>query len=426
MATKLIAHRLKSKLQLRRDDTGAGLRHYHFSKASLLISTLVIAAIGGYILLSSLALTSNVGDANNDGQVNVTDLSMLLTNYGTSNVACDFNSDGTVNITDLSILLSHYGASVPSGSSLYGVPWQSDGLANLEIGKASGRLISIRFKAEKNEALSSARFYLIYRALGYYAGNGGQVKVDLRTDSGGFPTNTILATYTITNPMSLSANAAFPDVPLNASLIGGQTYHLVFTNPAPDSVNNWVSLDDLSGTTPQPADPDLVITWKYSSTDPWVVNTGHTPIVELSFTDGSNYGQQYIDVRSSSGLVNIGGGTTATETFTPAVNRNIGRVYAQTRKSGSPSALNYTLYENNTQVASASVSAASIGTSYDWVSAAMPYTLKSGFTYKLTLSASSGTYNIYPYQKGISYGFTDPFPGGQSSAGFDWPIYFGP
>jgi len=53
--------------------------------------------------------TAKTGDLNNDGQVNVLDLSILLSNYGSSNQAADINKDGTVNILDLSILLTNYG-----------------------------------------------------------------------------------------------------------------------------------------------------------------------------------------------------------------------------------------------------------------------------------------------------------------------------
>ncbi len=49
------------------------------------------------------------GDINGDGHVNVFDLSILLSNYGSTAANCDLNNDGTVNIFDLSILLSHYG-----------------------------------------------------------------------------------------------------------------------------------------------------------------------------------------------------------------------------------------------------------------------------------------------------------------------------
>ncbi|HET9721517.1 MAG TPA: dockerin type I domain-containing protein [Candidatus Saccharimonadales bacterium] len=50
-----------------------------------------------------------VGDLNSDGQVNITDLSIMLSNWGTTNSTCDLNTNGSVDIFDLSILLSHYG-----------------------------------------------------------------------------------------------------------------------------------------------------------------------------------------------------------------------------------------------------------------------------------------------------------------------------
>ena len=59
---------------------------------------------------SSSAPTPVVGDINGDGTVNIVDLSILLSNWGTSDAAADLNHDGTVNIIDLSILLSHWGA----------------------------------------------------------------------------------------------------------------------------------------------------------------------------------------------------------------------------------------------------------------------------------------------------------------------------
>jgi hypothetical protein len=56
--------------------------------------------------------TTKQGDLNNDGRVNITDLSILLSNWARSNptpAQGDVNGDGNVNITDLSILLSRWG-----------------------------------------------------------------------------------------------------------------------------------------------------------------------------------------------------------------------------------------------------------------------------------------------------------------------------
>jgi len=49
------------------------------------------------------------GDLNDDGQVNGTDLSMLLAAWGTSDPVADLNDDGIVDGTDLSMLLGDWG-----------------------------------------------------------------------------------------------------------------------------------------------------------------------------------------------------------------------------------------------------------------------------------------------------------------------------
>jgi hypothetical protein len=48
------------------------------------------------------------GDLNNDGRVDVLDLSILLSHWQTNYTAADINKDGIVDILDLSILLSNY------------------------------------------------------------------------------------------------------------------------------------------------------------------------------------------------------------------------------------------------------------------------------------------------------------------------------
>ena len=88
-----------------------------FSKVRLSIFILAFSLIG-YLIFKSFALNPNLpGDLNNDNTVNVTDMSILLSNYGTANTSADINGDGTVNVLDMSILLSHYGQSVSSFST---------------------------------------------------------------------------------------------------------------------------------------------------------------------------------------------------------------------------------------------------------------------------------------------------------------------
>jgi len=59
---------------------------------------------GGSIVSNS----KSKGDLNTDGKVNITDLSIILTNFGKANRSGDVNSDGKVDIKDLSIILSHW------------------------------------------------------------------------------------------------------------------------------------------------------------------------------------------------------------------------------------------------------------------------------------------------------------------------------
>jgi hypothetical protein len=49
------------------------------------------------------------GDTNNDGQVNVQDLSNVITSWGTNNPGADLNDDGIVNVQDLTSVITNWG-----------------------------------------------------------------------------------------------------------------------------------------------------------------------------------------------------------------------------------------------------------------------------------------------------------------------------
>lgn len=123
---------IKLKSKLRNLLKKGSFKHGRFSKVDLIIFALIFVAVGGYFLYSSFAATtstgldteasttstSSIGDINNDGIVDVFDLSILLSKYNTPDSTADLNSDNTVNIFDLSILLSHYGTSTQTGTCL--------------------------------------------------------------------------------------------------------------------------------------------------------------------------------------------------------------------------------------------------------------------------------------------------------------------
>ena len=78
-----------------------------FSPQLLAVVVLAVVALG--YVISHARAAGLVGDLNNDGVVNVFDLSILLSDWGTTTTLADLNNDGTVNIFDLSILISHWG-----------------------------------------------------------------------------------------------------------------------------------------------------------------------------------------------------------------------------------------------------------------------------------------------------------------------------
>jgi hypothetical protein len=90
------------------------------------IATVVIIATvaSGYVISRSQA-AGLAGDINNDGAVNVFDLSSLLSAWSTNSTPADLNGDGVVSIFDLSILLSHWGQTAtptPTAGCTSGTP----------------------------------------------------------------------------------------------------------------------------------------------------------------------------------------------------------------------------------------------------------------------------------------------------------------
>jgi endo-1,4-beta-xylanase len=61
---------------------------------------------------------SGRGDVNNDKFVNSTDLSQFLSNHNPANAAEDFNFDGLTNVLDMSILMSNFGSTTNQNQTL--------------------------------------------------------------------------------------------------------------------------------------------------------------------------------------------------------------------------------------------------------------------------------------------------------------------
>ena len=69
-----------------------------------------IALTGGFWVVIHAAPADCPSDLNHDGLVNLTDLSMLLTEFGcVAGCTADIDGDQQVTLTDLAILLTHFG-----------------------------------------------------------------------------------------------------------------------------------------------------------------------------------------------------------------------------------------------------------------------------------------------------------------------------
>jgi hypothetical protein len=90
-----------------------------YNKRIVIAATVVLAfaVLGGFLIFKSRAATNpNLpSDLNNDGVVNLADLSLLLANYGKASTAYDLNADGTITLADLSILLANYSKTASAG-----------------------------------------------------------------------------------------------------------------------------------------------------------------------------------------------------------------------------------------------------------------------------------------------------------------------
>jgi fibronectin-binding autotransporter adhesin len=88
-----------------------------------------------------------IGDTDDNGTVNVTDLNTVLHNLGTVNSswsAGNFDGAATIDLTDLNDVLNHLGSSIPSGSTVVATP-EPASLGLLALGAAA--LIARRRKA---------------------------------------------------------------------------------------------------------------------------------------------------------------------------------------------------------------------------------------------------------------------------------------
>lgn len=335
---------------------------------------------------------------------------------------------------------------VPAG--YYGAQFGADGLANTTLGP-NGNIVSYRFSAQHASALEKLRVYLIPDHVGYAAGTGGKLRIDIQTDDGTSahnPSGSVLATAMISNPLAATGNARyFPLVTFSnpPTLTAGKLYHIVFSNVDSLPTVNYLSVDCLwysKATTPtQPTLSDAAnAVLLRTSGSSWQPRKGYTPISELYYSDGDTQGIGYIEAFVAGPQV-ISGSLSVRETFTVTGSaKKIASVGIRAARASGSDYLKVRLENGDGSLIEEGYIPGSsfpvtspvyhVWAQYNF---ATPHSLVAGQTYHLVLTTpSTSQYVAYPMQKGTAYGFdnTTFFPDGhaelkQSSSWVGWTVW---
>ena len=339
----------------------------------------------------------------------------------------------------------------------YGSKWGADGLANTVVGGSGAVQGDYRFRATHSGQLQDARTFFICAA-GYGAGTGGSYRVDLETDDGStnhFPTGTVLATTTEKYPKALFVTETFASP---ANITSGQLYHLVYTNIDPSPAVNYCSLDMLYWQDPASAVAQPTISdtdwahlynegtisaplWHWRNQANSSDHGNYMPILQLDYTDGTSYGNGYMEVWIETSRKTINGSNAAREAFTvsgPSLTAQSVTVRLRHDSGTDPVTVAVT---NGTGASLAScaepyTAITPSGTGGDnWITCKFtsPLALNSGSSYALNLAApSTSAYSIFPIRKGISYNYGAPsfFSDGHAqfttgNGWLDWPAETG-
>jgi hypothetical protein len=326
------------------------------------------------------------------------------------------------------------------GTNTYGNTFAAGSLWNTSL--IGGRLYDNPIMFPKSGSLVSVKKWWVGTG-GYGSGTGGTVKYELRTDDGTanhLPTNTILGQSTpVSGSVAQSGNGVdMHTVNFNSPIqVQANTwYHLIVYNTDPNPNANYIGMDDFGlctkGDTIYQApftdscdavknkailEPQFDVLYK-DGTGSWYRRSQFNDIVDFGFSDGSHFGDGYMEVSSTA----AGGG----QGHTVSGSQKVGEVFtvsgatktassltvAVVRESGT-SHLTATLTQNSTTIYTATDNglAPLSSETYDgykqtYTSFTFPVTLTAGATYRLEFSAPSDTtYTIHGVRDGAASGY---------------------
>ena len=313
----------------------------------------------------------------------------------------------------------------------------ADSKANIQVGGVDGgnglARASHRFRASTSAALTSIRFAQ-RGGTGYSGGDGGTLRISVRPDNGGLPSETVLASVerAFGNPGGAWSTYHDTPFPSPATLTAGQLYHIVFENTSSAgqnyiSINNLIVFDETVPRQPLYADADYAVL--YATGSAWAVLPNYTAVMDLTYADGRHDGMGYIESMWQQYGVISGSASMVRQRFTVSgADRVITTATVRMRRSSGTSPLTVRL-ETSTGVLieAVDVPASAVPVVLPdsaWngagvrVTAAFtaPRTLKAGETYHLRLStAADSVYTTVPVREGTDSGSTG---GTGNSTGF--------
>lgn len=187
-----------------------------------------------------------------------------------------------------------------------GNPVAMTSLANYPIGQSRDWRVSIRFKSDYSGSLVRFKLFWKYNVAGYSAGDGGDIKITLRSDDGTSshnPSSTILARMTFSPNIQSGIDIRFKDMsfPTAPTIEKGTIYHLHFENVHPDKSKNWISINNVynqsrSESMLQPTeDPtEWSLLNRLGANGTWKISAGYCPILALGIdTSGDSIPEVY-------------------------------------------------------------------------------------------------------------------------------------
>jgi hypothetical protein len=331
--------------------------------------------------------------------------------------------------------------SVPPEAAVtfYGEGIGADALDNQQVANVD---VDIRFRAATTANLTSFIWYDIYdpkcaphsdvdagtcptdcsmSGSVYACGTGGDMHVCVQSDDGTANHMTTGVDLACLDHPNASGPPYFPVETFStpAHLTQGVLYHLHWHNTDPSPTENFTSVDALyvnNATVPrQPTIPDLDLALFRGS----MPRPLDTPIVQLTYEDGTVQGQGYMEVWVGTPEP-ISGAAMVRETFmVSGGDRTVSLVGVRLNRAMGTSALDVQLETGGgTLIEEGMIPSSSFplepigpGTSPTWATLAFTssHILMTGQGYQLVLSAPSDTlYEAYSIERGAHYGFLPP------------------